>query len=83
MGGMALSVGVVWWASRISGLLGSLLASAPAWRHVDPLPVVSRDEDEDKKWYDAEDRNADADELAVADMFQEARASGAASEEEA
>ena len=52
VGGMALSVGVVWWASRVSGLLGSLLASAPAWRHIDPLPVVGRDEDEDKKWYD-------------------------------
>ena len=35
-----------------AGLLGSLLASAPAWRHIDPLPVVGRDEDEEKKWYD-------------------------------
>src|SRR5262249_37190409 len=33
-GGMALSVGVVWWASRISAMLGSLLASTPAWRHI-------------------------------------------------
>ena len=36
LGGMALSVGVVWWASRVSGLLGSLLASAPAWRRHRP-----------------------------------------------
>jgi hypothetical protein len=68
VGGMALSVGVVWWASRIGGLVGSLLASAPAWRHIDPLPVVGRDEDEegkeDKPWYEA-DRDADANELAV------------------
>jgi hypothetical protein len=69
LGGMALSVGVVWWASRISGLLGSLLASAPAWRHIDPLPVVGRDEDEEKKWYDEQDRDADANELAIADVL--------------
>jgi hypothetical protein len=76
VGGMALSVGVVWWASRISGLLGSLLASAPAWRHIDPLPVVGRDEDEDKKWYDPNARDADADELAIDDVFERARAAG-------
>ena len=66
MGGLALSVGVVWWASRISGLLGSLLASAPAWRHIDPLPVVGRDDDEDEaEWLEPDDRDADANELAV------------------
>ncbi|HEY7759920.1 MAG TPA: DUF2341 domain-containing protein [Burkholderiales bacterium] len=64
-GGMALSVGIVWWASRISGLLGTLLASTPAWRHIDPLPVLARDDEkEDKKWYEP-DRDADANELAV------------------
>ena len=79
VGGMALSVGVVWWASRISGLLGSLLASAPAWRHIDPLPVVGRDEDEDKKWYDPEDRDADANELAIANVFEGAQRNQATS----
>ncbi len=74
LGGMALSVGVVWWASRISGLLGSLLASAPAWRHIDPLPVVGRDEDEEKKWYDPDDRDADANELAIANVLEGAHA---------
>jgi hypothetical protein len=76
IGGMALSVGVVWWASRISGLLGSLLASAPAWRHIDPLPVVGRDEDEEKSWYDPEDRDADANELAISDVFEGAHTGG-------
>jgi len=65
MGGLALSVGVVWWASRISGLLGSLLASAPAWRHIDPLPVVGRDDDDEAEWLEPDDRDADANELAV------------------
>ena len=37
MGGVALSVGVVWWASRVTGVIGSLLASLPAW-----LPETGR-----------------------------------------
>ena len=53
----------MWWASRVSGLVGSLLASMPAWRHLDPLPIVGRDEEEE--WYDAKDSDADADELAI------------------
>ena len=66
MGGIALSVGVVWWASRVTGLIGSLLASMPAWRHLDPLPIVGKDEDRDKEdWYEPEDSEADADELAI------------------
>jgi hypothetical protein len=66
-GGMALSVGVVWWASRISAMLGSLLASTPAWRHIDPLPVVGDSEEEEKeKWLEPDGRDVDADELAVA-----------------
>jgi hypothetical protein len=74
VGGMVLSVGVVWWASRISGLVGTLLASTPAWRHIDPLPVLARDDDEEKTWYDPEDRDADANELAVALVLEGARA---------
>ncbi|HEY7758561.1 MAG TPA: cadherin-like domain-containing protein, partial [Burkholderiales bacterium] len=64
-GGMALSVGVVWWASRISGLLGTLIASTPAWRHIDPLPVLGRDDKDEDKWYEPDDSEADANELAV------------------
>jgi hypothetical protein len=45
--GLALSVGAVWWAARAAGLIASLLASSPAWRHVDPLPVLGRDEEDE------------------------------------
>jgi hypothetical protein len=76
LGGLALSVGAVWWASRVSGLLGSLLASAPAWRHIDPLPVLGRDEaeDKDKQWYEGDDLERDADELAMSLMLDGERA---------
>jgi hypothetical protein len=74
MGGIALSVGVVWWASRVTGLIGSLLASMPAWRHLDPLPIVGRDDDEDEReWNESADAEADADELAVSMVFETSR----------
>jgi len=46
--GLALSVGAVWWAARAAGLIASLLASTPAWRHVDPLPVLGRRDEEEE-----------------------------------
>ena len=69
MGGIALSVGVVWWASRITGVIGSLLASIPAWRQLDPLPVVGRDDDEGE-WHE-QDEDAYADELAISMVLDE------------
>jgi len=61
--GLALSVGAVWWAARAAGLVASLLASSPAWRHVDPLPVLGRDEDEEEVWDEsAEDQDKKDDE---------------------
>jgi hypothetical protein len=38
--GAVVSVGAVWWAARVSGLLASLMISTPAWRSIDPLPVM-------------------------------------------
>lgn len=38
----SLSVGYVIWLLRGGVLLSSLLSSLPAWRLVDPLPVLSR-----------------------------------------
>jgi hypothetical protein len=56
LSGFALSVGAVWWTARAVGLVASLLSSTPAWRHVDPLPVLGRDEDEKEEWDDAADK---------------------------
>lgn len=41
IGSMAFSVGLVFWATRATGLVASLLAVAPPWRQFDPLPVLS------------------------------------------
>jgi len=53
--GFALSVGAVWWTARAVGLVANLLSPTPAWRHVDRLPVLGRDEEEQKEWDDAAD----------------------------
>jgi hypothetical protein len=48
--GTGLSVGYVIWLLRGGLLITSLLSSLPAWRYVDPLPVLGRlqgDEEED------------------------------------
>jgi hypothetical protein len=70
VGGMVLSVGVVWWASRVTGMIGSLLASMPAWRQLDPLLVVNREEDEpEADWNESIDLESYADELAVSSVL--------------
>jgi hypothetical protein len=59
-------VGAVWWAARAGGLIASLLASAPAWRHLDPLPVLGRPEEDDGvEWAEPEDVESKRDEQAV------------------
>ena len=68
--GMVFSVGFVWWALRASGLLASLLAAAPAWRHLDPLPVLGGDaRRKGVEWVGARDAEAEREEEAVAPML--------------
>jgi hypothetical protein len=72
--GMALSVGAVWWAARAGGLLASLLASAPAWRHLDALPVLGRPDDRPREridWGEGEDAESKRDEAAVTTVLGE------------
>jgi hypothetical protein len=67
---MVFSVGFVWWALRASGLLASLLAAAPAWRHLDPLPVLGGDaRRKGIDWAGARDAEAEREEEAVAPML--------------
>ena len=71
--GIALTAGSVWWALRATGLVTALLASLPAWRQFDFLPVLADEEDEDTPgWSPAEDAEAARDEAAVGrDLFVE------------
>jgi hypothetical protein len=77
MTGLAFSVGAMWWAARAAGLMASLLASSPAWRHVDPLPVLGRDDEEEEVWDEAaeEDQDNKDDEHRAAWVLEEREAS--------
>ena len=44
---------------RHCDLVASLLASSPAWRHVDPLPVLGRDDEEEGESDEAEETEQD------------------------
>ncbi len=48
--GLALTAGGVWWIFRMGSLIGSALVSAPAWRHIDPLPVLGGGDRERVEW---------------------------------
>lgn len=53
--GAVVSVGAVWWAARMSGLLASLMISTPAWRSIDPLPVMGLSNGPDGDGEEADD----------------------------
>jgi hypothetical protein len=60
--GMTLSVGFVAWAIRSGSLLASCLATLPAWRTFDPLPVVSLSRNERARWWEHTDASMQAEE---------------------
>ena len=48
--GLALSTGLLSWLIRGGALVSSLLASLPAWRHFDPIPILGMDKKNKKAW---------------------------------
>jgi len=57
--GLGLSIGTIWWTARISGLVTSALISTPAWRSLDPLPVVTSPSDDPDHDEDGDSRLGD------------------------
>jgi hypothetical protein len=53
----SLSIGYVIWLVRGGALMSSLLASIPAWRIMDPLPILGRMGDDE---VDSDDESLDA-----------------------
>lgn len=45
--GVSLTAGFVWWLTRGGGALASVLMAVPAWRQIDLLPVMARQDDEE------------------------------------
>jgi hypothetical protein len=70
LAGMSLSVGVVTWALRAGGILSSLLASLPAWRYIDPLPVLERAGRSKVVWRANEDDQPSDEDQAIEEMLE-------------
>jgi len=60
--GTTLSIGFIVWALRSGALLASFMATMPAWRHFDPLPVLggTRSEWERRRKDNERDQQAEA-----------------------
>ena len=65
MGGVAVSIGLMFYALRAGGLVAAMLTALPAWSSMDPLIVLSKDKGGKAKWYAAADTEIEADELGV------------------
>jgi hypothetical protein len=66
--GIMMLTGAVSWATQATGLVGALVAGAPAWRHVDPLFVLGTEEEPTRKKQDEGDE-ALGEEDAVANLW--------------
>ena len=47
-GGLAFSATLLVWATRAGGLVAAMMASVPAWRSLDPLPILERTDKPDE-----------------------------------
>ena len=66
--------GPLWWAvvvGRSGGLIASLLMAAPAWRSLDPLPVLGPQDEEEGDWGELMDDEMTRDEEGAEDVFGE------------
>jgi hypothetical protein len=43
------TAGFIWWMTRSGGMLTMMLMGIPAWRHIDLLPVLARDLDDEEE----------------------------------
>jgi hypothetical protein len=71
--GISLTAGFVSWALRAGSMAASFLAAMPTWRHFDPLPVLTRDDEKKQASVadadDGESPENESAERAVEDLF--------------
>jgi hypothetical protein len=68
--GVVVSAGFVVWAMRGAGLLTSILSAAPAWRHLDPMPVLAPEE-EKPDWGDESDDETKREDAAASKLWRD------------
>ncbi|MGB5493762.1 MAG: hypothetical protein WBM97_04705, partial [Sedimenticolaceae bacterium] len=57
--GISLTAGFVSWALRAGSLAASFLAAMPTWRHFDPMPILTEDEESRATLSDDDDDDDD------------------------
>ncbi|MBS1191270.1 MAG: hypothetical protein H6R10_3062 [Rhodocyclaceae bacterium] len=67
--GITMTAGAVLWSMRVSGLLMGMLATVPAWRQLDLLPILPDDEEGERPWRQEGDEEALRDEHSVGDIL--------------
>lgn len=65
---IAVSIGLVTWATQLGALFASVLAAVPAWKNLDPIAILGKDEDDDTVW-NALDEDAEENEAAATDVL--------------
>ena len=65
IGGVAISVGLMFYALRAGGLVAAMLTALPAWSSIDPLIVLAKKKGRDDNWSDTQQAELDADEAGV------------------
>jgi hypothetical protein len=63
--GAVMLAGAVAWAIHGPSLLTALVASAPAWRHIDPLPILGPEQERLKRGQEASDEESQEDDAAA------------------
>jgi hypothetical protein len=70
--GISLTAGFVSWALRAGAMAASFLAAMPTWRHFDPMPVLSEDDEPRQMIADVNDSEEASDSLSQADSDEDA-----------
>ena len=65
IGGVAMSIGMMFYALRAGGLVAAMLTALPAWSSIDPLVVLAKGKRDDETWSDTQRAQIDADEAGV------------------
>jgi hypothetical protein len=69
---VAVSAGLVAWAAQYGILFSSVLATLPAWRNLDPVAILGKDDDEgDTEWDMSDDENDQAAEESAIEILSE------------
>ncbi len=70
IGGVTISIGLLFYAVRAGGLVAAMLTALPAWSSLDPLVILHKDrKDKGDEWGDEGQTEIDQDEAAVGEIL--------------